>query len=124
MVERRKIEVKKLKAEALEFVDDRLVSISCRDAGKTFIVFYSFERSEKIFVLEAAIPRNNPVLKSIIEVFDNAEHYEREVHEQFGVVFEGNPHLHQKFLLPDDWKDGDYPLRKDRPNVCRGARHV
>ncbi len=122
-MEVRRVEPEKVKAEALEFVDDRLVAIVCRDDGKTFTVFYFFER-EKLAAFRSSVQRKNPVLPTIMEVFDNAEHYEREIHEQFGVVFEGNPRLHQKFLLPDNWPAGDYPMRKDRPNVCRGGKHA
>jgi Ni,Fe-hydrogenase III component G len=38
--------------------------------------------------------------------------YERELQEMFGVVVEGIPDP-SRFLLPEDWPDGVFPLRKD-----------
>jgi len=42
---------------------------------------------------------------------DGALWIEREMHELLGVNFPGHPNL-KKLLLPDDWPDGVYPLRK------------
>ena len=61
-------------------------------------------------LLKTEIPRENPVLKSVIEVFENAEPYEREIHELFGVHFDGHPRLTPLFL------EREYeipPFRKD-----------
>jgi len=40
-----------------------------------------------------------------------ADWIEREIHELLGVNFVGHPEL-KKLLLPDDWPQGVYPLRK------------
>jgi NADH:ubiquinone oxidoreductase subunit C len=39
------------------------------------------------------------------------EWVEREIHEMFGVNFIGHPQL-ETLLLPDDWPQGVFPLRK------------
>jgi NADH-quinone oxidoreductase subunit C len=61
-------------------------------------------------LLKTEIPRDNPELQSVIGVFANAEPYEREIHELFGVRFAGHPRLIPLFL------ERDYeipPFRKD-----------
>ena len=52
-----------------------------------------------------------PTLKN---VFLGAEYPERETHDMFGIVFEGNEAKpSERFLLPDDWIG--FPLRKEVP---------
>jgi len=61
-------------------------------------------------LLKTEIPRDNPELQSVIGVFTNAEPYEREIHELFGVRFVGHPRLIPLFL------EREYeipPFRKD-----------
>lgn len=70
---------------------------------------YTFEQRLHVF-LKTAIPRGNPELKSVIDIFENAEPYEREIHELYGVHFDGHPRLIPLFL------ERDYdipPFRKD-----------
>jgi NADH-quinone oxidoreductase subunit C len=60
--------------------------------------------------LRTHLPRENPELPSVIPVFENAEPYEREIHELFGVRFAGHPRLIPLFL------EREYeipPFRKD-----------
>ncbi len=55
--------------------------------------------------------RDNPVVKSLIDVWPGAEYHERETYEMLGVNFQGHPDL-KHLLLPEDWSDMP-PLRKD-----------
>ena len=102
---------------------DHLALVSCVDwieEGKFEIVYvlscymrndtdYTSEQRLHVF-LKTAVPRKKPKLKSVIDIFDNAEPYEREIHELFGVHFDDHPRLIPLFL------ERDYdipPFRKD-----------
>lgn len=72
---------------------------------------YTSEQRLHVF-LRTAIPRQNAELKSVIDIFENAEPYEREIHELYGVHFEGHPRLIPLFLerhyeIPPFRKDFD-----------------
>jgi NADH:ubiquinone oxidoreductase subunit C len=65
------------------------------------------------FVIGVAerVPRDNPVVLTLIEVWPGAVYDERETHEMFGINFQGHPNQGH-LLLPEDWNDLP-PLRKD-----------
>lgn len=69
----------------------------------------SLEQPGKI-TLRARIPRNEPVLRSVVPLWGTANWHERETFDLFGVHFENHPDL-RRILLPEDWIG--YPLRKD-----------
>jgi NADH-quinone oxidoreductase subunit C len=99
---------------------DHLALISCADwiEEKAFELIYiigSYGAPEHKSVrtqviLKTRISRENPQFITIIPVFENAEFYEREIHELFGINFEGHPRLTPLFL------EREYkipPFRKD-----------
>jgi len=57
------------------------------------------------------LPYSQAAIPSICSVLPAASLYERELMEMFGIDVQGTP-VTQKLLLPDDWPDGVYPLRK------------
>jgi NADH-quinone oxidoreductase subunit C len=61
-------------------------------------------------ILKTRISRENPNFQTVIGIYPNAEPYERELHELFGISFKGHPRLTPLFL------ERDYkipPFRKD-----------
>jgi len=60
--------------------------------------------------LKTRIPRERPQFKTITGIFPNAEPYEREMHELFGINFEGHPRL-SPLLLEREYEIP--PFRKD-----------
>jgi NADH-quinone oxidoreductase subunit C len=106
---------------------DHVLSLSAVDYAVEgrFLVTYIFasyltpELRSQLLHIRAEIPRDNPKIASIADIYPSADYEERECHEMFGIWFEGNPHMGKRFLLdPDccvDEKTGKplYPLRKD-----------
>jgi len=68
-------------------------------------------RHKVLITLKVKIDRENAVMNSVTGIWDgSAEAHEREIHELFGVKFEGNNNLTPLFL--EGW-EGLPPFRKD-----------
>ena len=93
---------------------DHLSAICCTDwleEDQFELVYHLWSYKDKIHVmLKTRLPRANPQAVTAMPVFQHAQTYEREIHEMYGVHFEGNPRL-TPFLL-DHWQ-GPPPMRRD-----------
>jgi formate hydrogenlyase subunit 5 len=68
---------------------------------------------ENAYVLvRAQIPPHQPEFPSVTPKVPAAIWYEREIRDMFGIQPVGMPD-ERRLVLPDDWPDGLYPLRKD-----------
>ena len=79
-----------------------------------FTVFYhllSIERNSDVRI-KVALGSDDLRLPSAVSVWPNANWYEREVWDLFGIHFDGHPHL-VRIMLPRTWVG--HPLRKDYP---------
>jgi NADH-quinone oxidoreductase subunit C len=68
------------------------------------------EKEKANIILKTIVPRDNPRFFTTIPIFQNSEPYEREIHELYGIHFEGHPRQIPLFL------ERDYkipPFRKD-----------
>jgi NADH-quinone oxidoreductase subunit C len=100
---------------------DHLALVSCVDwiNKKEFELIYiltsylndnkSYQEKGDVY-LKIRVTRDAPEVETVIGVFENAEPYEREIHELFGINFRGHPRLISLFL------EREYdvpPFRKD-----------
>lgn len=69
--------------------------------------------------LSTDISKDDPRVGSIVDVFPGAGWHEREAHEMFGIVFDGNPDL-SPLYLPDGFQGN--PLRKSFPLLSREVK--
>jgi len=62
--------------------------------------------------VKTSVPKDKPECDTVTDIYPGAVLYEREVHDLLGVVFKGHPDL-SRLVLPEEWPEGVYPLRKD-----------
>jgi NADH-quinone oxidoreductase subunit C len=107
---------------------DLLVDVTCvdylhyRDAADRFGLVYllaNTQTNERITV-RSFVNDPDPVVPSVVSLWEGANWLEREVWDMFGIRFEGHPDL-RRILLPEEFTA--HPLRKDYPLQGRGERH-
>jgi NADH-quinone oxidoreductase subunit C len=91
-----------------------LSAISCVDwidQNEFELVYHvwSYE-SQTLVSAHTRIPRDPGVYLSVYDLYQPALFFERDIHEMFGVFFEGCPDM-EKFILTE-W-DGPPPMRKE-----------
>lgn len=83
---------------------------------------FSHDPSNILVSVRAVIKdKRDPHIDTITDITRSAWWIERELHELFGIEFNGNSDL-RPLLLPDDWPKGVYPLRKDFISPKRDSR--
>ncbi len=101
----------------------RLVAIVCVQEKEEFRLDYVFDDKGKDWTMVVRLPVKKPVVGSLMGAFPVAELFEREIHDFFGVEFQGNRRLHDKLFLPEGYK-GKPPLRKDADAKKGGHSHA
>jgi len=103
--------------EAVRFLKERfnfyhISTISGVDLGENFEILYHLANENCVLTVRTLTPRNEPKVPTITGVIPGATLYERELNDMFGIIVEGHPNP-VRLVLPDDWPEGEYPLRKD-----------
>ena len=95
-------------------IDERLRNNRQGQPASDFTVVYhllSLSRNAEVR-LKLATPSANPSVPTICGLWANANWYEREAWDMFGIDFAGHPNLY-RILLPPTWEG--HALRKDHP---------
>jgi NADH-quinone oxidoreductase subunit C len=89
------------------------ISVVDRAEEKSYELNYHLwsYKDRVLLTLKTRINQEHPAIDSVSPIWNNsAQIHEREMHELFGVIFEGNEDLAPLFL--EDWQ-GPPPFRKD-----------
>lgn len=90
-----------------------LSTITGVDLGNDIAVIYHIDCGEGALLnLKLFLPKKAPRLLSVTDIFPGAILYERDLMEMLGVEVENHPDPRRLFL-PEDWPEGNYPLRKE-----------
>ncbi|RPJ49383.1 MAG: NADH-quinone oxidoreductase subunit C [Candidatus Latescibacterota bacterium] len=101
---------------ALRF--DYLTHLSALDTGATLCTVYRVLSltHKRTVAMRAYVPRDNPVIDTVSDIWPSAGWFERESFDLMGIEYRGHPDL-RRLLLPDDWEG--HPLRKDYVDPLR-----
>ncbi|MFH1092767.1 MAG: NADH-quinone oxidoreductase subunit C [Candidatus Omnitrophota bacterium] len=73
---------------------------------------FTMEEINLVISLRVKLEKDSLEIDSLTPVFEAANWIEREMNELLGINFKGHPDL-RRLLLPDEWPEGVYPLRRD-----------
>ena len=77
------------------------------------VLYFLYSMTQNLnLIVRVPLDGNAPHLRTVEGVYPNANWYEREVYDMFGVTFVGHSDL-RRILMPKDWQG--HPLRKDYP---------
>jgi NADH-quinone oxidoreductase subunit C/D len=96
-------------------IDERLRTRREGQPASDFTVVYhllSFDRNSDARI-KVPLQGEYPSVHTVTGLWPNANWYERELWDMFGIGVEGHPNL-RRILLPNWWKG--HPLRKDHPS--------
>jgi NADH-quinone oxidoreductase subunit C len=74
----------------------------------------SFRHNRRLRMRCFAADEGMPIVPSLVEIWNSANWYEREVFDLFGVIFEGHPDLRR---IMTDYGFTGHPFRKDFPLI-------
>jgi|SRR6185437_15330891 len=101
---------RELKASPWHF--DYLFCLTAVDWRTHFTMVYHLTSTihRHTLVVKAKLDHENPVIRTVSDIWRTAEFHEREAFDLFGITFKDHPDLRRLFMT-DNWKG--WPLRKD-----------
>ena len=102
----------------LEFaVSDLKTDVFCMltgldDKEKFSFIYHMADLAGLMLNIETSVSKTNASIATITDMYPAAELQERELTDLLGVAVEGLSEGH-RYPLPDNWPEGEYPLRKD-----------
>lgn len=104
----------------------QLSTITGLDLGQNLGIMYHFWRDTDTIHVRTTVPKTQPNAVSIVEIVPGAILYEMEIHDMFGVNFDGNPWMDRKLLLPETWPADLAPplLKTSKPSEIRKRLHL
>ncbi len=93
---------------------DLLCAITGRDTGEGYeFIYHIAEPKGTVLNLKYKTEGGDGVvIPSVLPIFHGATFYERELEGLLGVKVDGLPEG-RPYPLPDNWPEGEYPMRKD-----------
>lgn len=89
----------------------RLMDENHNKRFKVVYNLYNFDRNHRFFI-EIPLDENELELDSVVDLWDSANWFEREIYDMFGVKFKNHPDL-RRILMYEGFEG--HPLRKDYP---------
>jgi Ni,Fe-hydrogenase III component G len=89
-----------------------ITTITAIDVGDDIEILYHFFCQGVTLSLKTSVPKGNPVIDTITPIMPGAILYEREIQDLLGLKVKDHPDP-RRLILPEDWPEGVYPLRKD-----------
>jgi len=98
---------------------DWLSAVDELDEGFSVVAHLWSTRRKHGLLIRTRVPRTEPVVESVVDLFAGAAWHERETHEMFGIGFDRHPGL-RPLLLPPEFEG--HPLRKEFVLASRVAK--
>jgi len=88
-----------------------ITTITAIDAGEEIEIIYHLFSQGVSLNLKTTTPMATAEIETITDILPGATLYEREAQDLMGLKFKNHPDP-RRLILPDDWPEGVYPLRK------------
>jgi Ni,Fe-hydrogenase III component G len=98
-----------------------LSTITGNDRGGHIDLIYHFVADGVSLNVRASVDKGVDEIETITPIVPAAIMYEREITDMFGVTIAGHPDP-RRLVLPEDWPEGDYPLRRDNIGAEEGVK--
>jgi len=80
--------------------------------GEIELIYHLTYKGSTTISIRITLSKKDLKASTITDLIPGAVLYEREVHDLFGIEFEGHPDL-SRLMLPEEWPEDVYPMRKE-----------